>query len=575
MTEQDKPKHLTRRTVVKKLVAGGIIASSGAAMAQTKPSATTSTSLPTTKPADISVADVEAIDRVLGHAYTPDEREMMRGGLASKREVITRLRKRAIPPDVEPAIRFDPRLAETKVPQGAPVFAMNDASLPDYNGDPASLAFASAATLSRLIHAKKVTSTELTKMYLARLKQHDPALLCVVNLCESLAMEQAKRADDELAAGKDRGPLHGIPYGAKDLLATKGIPTTWGASPYEQQVFDEDATVVKQLEDAGAVLLAKLSLGELAMGDTWFKGQTKNPWRPRTGSSGSSAGPASATAAGLVGFSIGSETLGSIISPCLTCGTSGLRPTYGRVSRHGAMPLAPTMDKIGPIARGVEDLAMIFKAICGADGVGFAYDPKRDLKSLRVGVDALAFDFTAARFKDQQTRADYQKALDAIKGLVGELVPIQLPSTEPYAGLASLVIACESACSFTELLETGKIRELKQQDEGSWPNTFRVGSIIPASDYLRGMKVRTQLMRAMHDVMKDVDLYVTIPYVGPTIAFTNLTGHPSLVTRCAMRESRWRMIEFVGNLYREDAILGLAHAYESQNNCNTVWPQLT
>jgi Asp-tRNA(Asn)/Glu-tRNA(Gln) amidotransferase A subunit family amidase len=258
----------------------------------------------------------------------------------------------------------------------------------------------------------------------------------------------------------------------------------------------------------------------------------------------------------------------------MTCGTSGLRSTYGRVSRRGAMPLAPTMDKIGPITRAVEDLAMVFHAISGADGVPFAYDPKRDLKSLRVGVDSLAFDFTAARFKDEQTRADYQKAIETIEGLVGELVPIQLPPAERYSGLASLVIACESACSFTELLETGKIRELKQQDEGSWPNTFRVGSMIPASDYLRAMKVRMQLMREMHDALKDVDLYVTIPYVGPTIAFTNLTGHPSLITRCGMRDERPRMIEFVGNLYREDAILRLAHAYESQNNFNTVWPQL-
>jgi Asp-tRNA(Asn)/Glu-tRNA(Gln) amidotransferase A subunit family amidase len=561
--------------VVKNLVAGGLVASGGAALAQTKPSATTSTSLPTTKPVGVSAADLEAVDRVLGHAYTPEERELMRGGIASKRDVVIKLRKRMIPPDVEPAVRFDPRLPETKVPAGASSFAMSDAPLPDYNGDPSSLAFASAAELSRLIHAKKVTSLELTKMYLARLKQHDSTLLCVVNLCESLAIEQAKRADDELAAGKHRGPLHGIPYGVKDLLATKGVPTMWGVEPFTNQVFDEDATVVKQLEDAGAVLLAKLSLGELAMGDVWFKGQTKNPWRPKTGSSGSSAGPASATAAGLVAFSIGSETLGSIISPCVQCGTTGLRPTYGRVSRRGAMPLAPTMDKIGPITRGVEDLAMVFHAIHGSDGVPFAYDPKRDLKSLRVGLDAAAFDDRAPHFKDAVAREMYADALTVLKRFVGELVPIKLPPAERYSGLASLIIACESACSFTELLESGKVRDLKQQGEGSWPNTFRIGSTIPASDYLRAMQVRTQLMREMHEMMKDVDLYVTIPYIGPTMAFTNLTGHPSLITRCGMRDDRPRMIEFVGNLYREDAILRLAHAFESNNHFNTMWPQMT
>jgi Asp-tRNA(Asn)/Glu-tRNA(Gln) amidotransferase A subunit family amidase len=565
----------TRRTVVKHLVAGGIMTSGAAAIAQTKPAATTSTSLPTTAPGGLATADVEALDRVLGHEHTVEERQMMRGGLAAKREVIKSLRKRTIAPDIEPAITFNPRLPDTKVPQGPSSFAMSDAELPSYDGDPASLAFASAADLSHLIHAKKVTSLELTRMYLARLKEHNPALLCVVNLTEDRALEQAKRADAELAAGKDRGPLHGIPYGAKDLLATKGIPTTWGASPYEQQVFDEDATVVRQLEEAGAVLVAKLSLGELAMGDVWFGGQTRNPWQPKRGSGGSSAGPASATAAGLVGFSIGSETLGSIINPCMICGTTGLRPTYGRVSRHGAMPLARTMDKIGPLTRGVEDLAMVFSAMCGADGVPFAYDPKRDLKSLRVGVDSLAFNFEAPHFKDEASRVVYQDSLDLLKSFIGELVPVKLPPAENYTGLASLIIAAESASSFTELVESGRIRELKQQGEGSWPNTFRVGATIPASDYLRAMQVRTQLMRAMADAMKDLDCYVTIPYVGPTIAYTNLTGHPSLITRCGMRDGRHRMIEFVGNLYREDAILRLAHAFESENSFNSIWPSLT
>ncbi|MDQ3440918.1 MAG: amidase [Planctomycetota bacterium] len=564
----------TRRTVVKHLVAGGLLSTSAASVAQTKPAATTSTSLPSTAPAGLPASDVEALHRVLGHQHTPEEREMMRGGLASKRDVLKSLRKRTLPPDLEPALQFDPRLPDTKVPTGASSFAMSHAELPAYDGEPASLAFASAADLSRLIHAKKVTSVELTTMYLARLNEHNPALLCVVNLTESLAMKQATRADAELAAGKDRGPLHGIPYGAKDLLATKGIPTTWGASPYEKQVFDEDATVVRQLEEAGAVLVAKLSLGELAMGDVWFGGQTRNPWRPNRGSGGSSAGPASAIAAGLVGFSIGSETLGSIISPCQTCGTTGLRPTYGRVSRHGAMPLARTMDKIGAITRGVEDLAMVFSAICGADGVPFVYDPKQNLKSLRVGIDAIAFNFDAPHFKDEASRVVYQDSLDLLKSFVGELVPVKLPPTANYTGLASLIIAAESASSFTELVESGRVRELKQQSEGSWPNTFRVGSTIPASDYLRAMQVRTQLMREMADAMKEVDCYVTIPYVGPTVAYTNLTGHPSLITRCSMRDGRHRMIEFIGNLYREDAILRLAHAFESENTFNSIWPSL-
>jgi len=582
MIRRDKPKRPTRRAVVKHLVAGGIAASSGAAVAQTTPlstttTTTTTTSLPTTATGAVSSSDVEAIARVLGHEYTDAEREMMRSGLASKREVMTSLRKRTIPPDVEPAVRFDPRLPDTIVPDGRSSIAMSDAPPPSYGGDPASLAFASAADLSRLIHAKEVTSLALTRMYLARLKRHGPALLCVVNLAEDRALEQAKRADAELAAGKDRGPLHGIPYGAKDLLATKGIPTTWGASPYEKQTFDEDAQVVRKLEEAGAVLVAKLSLGELAMGDVWFAGQTRNPWQPKRGSGGSSAGPASATAAGLVGFSIGSETLGSIVNPCTTCGTTGLRPTYGRVSRRGAMPLAPTMDKIGPITRGVEDCAMVFSAICGADGVPFAYDPKRNLKSLRVGIDAMAFDVDAGHFKkDPAIREVYAGAIEQIKSLAGgQLVPVKLPPAERYAGLASFIIACESACSFSELVSSGRVRELKQQEPGSWPNAFRVGSTLPAADYLRAMQVRTQLMREMADAMRDVDLYVTIPYVGATMAFTNLTGHPSLVTRCGMHDDRPRLIEFVGNLYREDAILCLAQAFERQNTFHSIWPSVT
>jgi Asp-tRNA(Asn)/Glu-tRNA(Gln) amidotransferase A subunit family amidase len=365
------------------------------------------------------------------------------------------------------------------------------------------------------------------------------------------------------------------------MLATRGIPTTWGASPYKDQVFDDDATVVKRLDAAGAVLCAKLSLGELAMGDVWFGGLTRNPWQPDQGSSGSSAGPAAATAAGLVAFTIGSETLGSIISPCQTCGTTGLRPTYGRVSRHGAMPLARTMDKLGPITRGVEDTALVLAAIHGADGldptaaadVPFRWDPMLDVKTLRVAYEPRAFDFEQDFYKkNPNLRELYEPAFERLRDLVGELRPIQLPPAEPYTGLAGLVIACESAASFTELLTSGRVRELKQQGRGSWPNAFRVGSTIPASDYLRAQQVRTQLQRAMAEAMRDVDAYVTIPYVGPTVAFTNLTGHPSLVTRAGMLDERPRSIEFVGNLYREDAICALGHAFERATGA-PAWPE--
>jgi Asp-tRNA(Asn)/Glu-tRNA(Gln) amidotransferase A subunit family amidase len=416
-------------------------------------------------------------------------------------------------------------------------------------------------------------------MYLARLKQLGPRLLCVVNLTEELAMAQAKRADSEIADGKYRGPLHGIPYGVKDLLATKGIATTWGAKPYVDQVFDYDATVVKRLNDAGGVLVAKLSLGELAMGDVWFGGKTRNPWKPTDGSSGSSAGPCSAVAAGLMGFAIGSETLGSIISPCVVNGTTGLRPTYGRISRYGAMPLCRTMDKLGPIARGVEDCALILHAIFGPDGIDqtcadvpFCWNPTSDLKSLRVGFDPSAFE-NAGKGKDEAKNKVYADALEQVRGLVNDLKSIKLPPTKNYNGLAGLTIAAESSSSFTELNHTGRLSELVQQEEGSWPNEFRVGSTIPAADYLRAQQVRTMLQREVADALKDVDCFVTIPYAGPTLAYTNLTGHPSLITRCgASSDGLPLMIEFVGNLYREDSILRLGYAYEQATSWHTKWP---
>jgi Asp-tRNA(Asn)/Glu-tRNA(Gln) amidotransferase A subunit family amidase len=356
--------------------------------------------------------------------------------------------------------------------------------------------------------------------------------------------------------------------------------------PFENQVFDFDATVIKRLEDAGAVLCAKLSLGELAMGDVWFGGRTRSPWDQKQGSGGSSAGPAAAVAGGLVAFAIGSETMGSIVSPCMINGVVGLRPTYGRVSRYGAMPLARTMDKLGPMARGVEDCAMILSAIEGPDdldptaigGIGFRWDPKSDVTKLRVGYDVAVFD-EIAKSKNAAKRNVYEQALSTIRGLArAELVPVRLPDPKPYAGTAGMVIACESASSFTELVHSGRVRELVQQHGGAWPNTFRSGSMIPASDYLRAMQVRTELMRAFHDCMRDVDVYVTVPYAGSTVYMTNSTGHPTLVSRCGMTDTpqgaRPLMLEFLAQPFREDAALRLALAYEQATAWHRDWPKV-
>jgi Asp-tRNA(Asn)/Glu-tRNA(Gln) amidotransferase A subunit family amidase len=556
------------------MFAAAVASSMGQALAQTTSS--------TTQADEISADDIAVADRIAGRSYSAAERKLMAGSLSEKRKLLISLRSRSIDPNIEPAVRFDPRLPDTVLPPGPSRCNLGRRDVPEYDGNVESLAFATAVELSQLVRAKKVSSMELTKMYLARLKSIGPKLLCVVNLTEELALQQAGRADEEIAAGKHRGPLHGIPFGVKDLLATKGIPTTWGAKPYIDQVFDYDATVVKRLADAGAVLVAKLSLGELAMGDVWFGGKTRNPWKPAEGSSGSSAGPCSAVAAGLMAFAIGSETLGSIISPCVVNGTTGLRPTYGRISRYGAMPLCRTMDKLGPITRGVEDCAAILSAIFGPDGrdgtctdAPFNFDASADVKSLRVGFDPSAFE-NMSKNKDQARKKCYADALEKIRASVGDLKPLKLPPTDNYKGLAGLTIACESASAFSELNHSGRLSELAQQEEGSWPTTFRVGSTIPAADYLRGQQVRSMLQREFASMLDGIDCYVTIPYAGATLAYTNLTGHPSLITRCgAGSDGLPLMIEFIGNLYREDAILRLALAYEQATDWHKSWPDTT
>jgi Asp-tRNA(Asn)/Glu-tRNA(Gln) amidotransferase A subunit family amidase len=507
---------------------------------------------------------------------------MMADDVEATRKKLLAMHARVIDPRTEPAIRFDPRLAGVTYPSGDSSCTLSDGPPPPYNGDVRSLAFLSAVELSRLIQARKVSSVQLTELYLQRLDTIGRKLNAVVTLTRDLALAQARRADEELAAGKSRGPLHGLPYGAKDLLATNEIPTTWGVRPFENRVFDFDATVIKRLEAAGAVLCAKLSLGELAMGDVWFGGQTRTPWDPSKGSSGSSAGPAAAVAGGLVAFAIGSETMGSIVSPCMTNGVVGLRPTYGRVSRYGAMPLSRTMDKLGPMARGVEDCAMVLAAIEGPDdldpsaigGIGFRWDATSDVTKLRIGYDIAVFE-SIAKSKNPTKRALYEQALSTLRGIAHtDLIPVRLPDPKPFAGIAGMVIGCESASSFTEMVHNGKVRELVQQHGGAWPNSFRSGSMIPASDYLRAMQIRTELMRAFHESMREVDVYVTIPYAGSTVYMTNSTGHPTLISRCGMLDGRPLMMELLAQPFREDAALRIALAYERATEWHKTWPNV-
>lgn len=557
---------VARRTVLKTIVAAGV--SGPAALAAPAPA-----------PAqpEVAPADIAAADRLAGRTYSDAERQLMGRRAARMRNSLQAVRAHALDESAVPATVFDPRLPGTRVPRGKSACRLSAGRMPAYSGKPESLAFATVVELSRLLKARRITSTALTRMYLERLKRLGPRLNCVVTLTEERALEQAARADREIAAGQYRGHLHGIPWGAKDLLATRGIRTTWGAKPYEHQLFDYDATVVERLEEAGAVLLAKLSMGELALGDVWFGGTTRNPWRPEQGSSGSSAGSGSATAAGLVGFAIGTETLGSIVGPSVRNGVTGLRPTFGRVSRHGAMALSWTMDKIGPMCRGVEDCALVLSAIHGPDGrdgtvadVPFRWDPTTPLAALRVGIDTAAFEQIE---KDNARRGTYAQALADLRDLGVHLRPVTLPrSTEAFGALPGLMIDVEGAAAFAGLTASGQLDLLARQTETSWPNTFRVGSTVPACDYLQALRVRRQLQYQMAAALADVDVYVTIPFIGPSLSYTNLTGHPSLITRCGMRDGQPESIEFIGGLYQEAALIRIGLAYERATSWHTEWP---
>ncbi|RMH75023.1 MAG: amidase, partial [Calditrichaeota bacterium] len=433
------------------------------------------------------------------------------------------------------------------------------------------LAFYSVAELAALIKSRKISSLELTRFFLERLKKYGPRLECVITLTEELALEQARRADAEIAAGKYRGPLHGIPYGAKDLLAVRGYPTTWGAMPYKDQVIDEDATVIQRLEEAGAVLVAKLTLGALAWGDVWFGGKTRNPWNLEQGSSGSSAGSAAATAAGLVPFAIGTETWGSIVSPSTRCGVTGLRPTFGRVSRTGAMALSWSMDKIGPICRTVEDCAIVFNAIYGPDGIDqsvvdlpFNYSPDIDITRLRIGYLKSAFE------ADHETKPFDDAALEVLRSMGVELIPIELPELPTWN--LSFILTAEAAAAFDELTRSNRDDLMVRQIKNAWPNVFRHSRFIPAVEYINANRIRYLLIQEMDKVMRQVDVYVA-PSFGENLLLTNLTGHPCVVVPNGFKEDGTPVsISFIGKLYGEAEVLAVAKRYQEATGFHRKHP---
>lgn len=531
------------------------------------------------KPVAFSLQDIAASEKLFDLSFTAAERDSLFAELTDHLEAIQTLHTRSIGNSVPPSLVFNP-LPVGFTPQTQEHALRLSPAQPlevPQNPDAAAidkLAYASVRDLGELVRTRRVTSLQLTQMYLARLKKHGPQLESVISLTEELALEQARRADSEIAAGKYRGPLHGIPYAAKDLLAVPGYKTTWGAAPFKDQVLDETATVVRKLTEAGAVLVAKTTLGALAWGDVWFGGKTRNPWNLEQGSSGSSAGSASCTSAGLVAFSIGTETLGSIVSPATRCGVTGLRPTFGRVSRAGAMALSWSMDKIGPICRTVEDCALVLDAIRGSDGLdpsvidaNFAYDATVDWQNLRIGYLKSAFD------SDYQNAATDAATLDKLRELGAQLVEFELPQYP--LGAMVLTLSVEAAAAFDELTRSNTDDELVRQIRNAWPNVFRAARYIPAVEYLQANRLRTQLIQDMHEAMQQVDVYLSPAFGGGNLLLTNLTGHPCVVLPNGFKEDGSPVsITFMGGLFDEAAVLAVAKAYQDATDFHTRQPPL-
>jgi Asp-tRNA(Asn)/Glu-tRNA(Gln) amidotransferase A subunit family amidase len=558
---------------------------------------------PASAPQRVDRLRLDAAESLFGVDFNEAEEQMALNSVNRNLDSYDQLRKLNIPLDTEPAITFRPYLPGKKPTGKSTPGAKLKFARPvvPANLKPEEIAFLPVTALATLIESKRITSTELTKIYLDRLKKYGETLKCVVTLTEELALKQAADADAEIKAGRYRGPLHGIPWGAKDLLATKGIKTTWGATPYKDQVIDVDATVVERLREAGAVLVAKLSMGALAQGGVWFGGSTRNPWNTERSSSGSSAGPGAATAAGLVGFSIGTETLGSIISPSVTNGVTGLRPTYGRVSRYGAMALSWTMDKIGPMCRSVEDCVLVLNAIYGGDGKddtctdaplewnsistppsgGGAGKPAPPLASLKIGYIQKEFEGApnnpnptdAQRQTFSGRSAMYAEALDVFRKAGAKLEPMAMPDFPSQA--IGFVLSAEAAAAFDDLTRNKEqLASLTGQSPGDWPNTFRSSRFIPAVEYIRAMRARRLLLQKMDELMSQYDVFLSPAPGSSSLQVTNLTGHPAIVLKSGFIDNMPQSIMLTGRLYDEATLCRVALAYEQATEWHKRNPTL-
>lgn len=517
--------------------------------------------------------DMAAAARLFGLEFGKAELEQAGGRLEELRRAYGELRAAEVALELPPCARFDPLPPGEPPPAPGPGFDWQPAA-PEPPRDDTELAFADVSVLASWLRQGAVTSRRLVELCLQRLERFDPVLRCVITPLREEALATADERDRELGARRPRGPLHGIPFGAKDLFAWPGAPTTFGAGPYREHVWPVRATVLDRLHAAGAVLVAKLSLGALAMGDLWFGGRTRNPWNPEQGSSGSSAGSASAVAAGLVPFALGTETLGSIVSPCRRCGVGGLRPTFGAVSRHGAMPLSWTMDKVGPIARSATDLALVFDAIRGADGrdpaardAAFPFAPARGLEGLRIGV--------LAPGRRERRNADQERFVAWLREQGAAPATVRLPEA-PYRAMLVMLHA-EAATAFDDLLRQGRLGELPGQDDGDWPNQFRCARTIPAVEYLRASRLRSGLQRSMAAALDGVDVLVAPTHGGPTLTATNLTGHPTLVLPVGAEDGTGQptVLALVGRLHGEAALLRVAAAWQAGTDWHRRRPELT
>lgn len=539
----------------------------------------------------VSATMIDQAASIAGVNISDEYKEMMLDDLNGALEDYEAIRGLKLPNEVSPALVFDPLLPGMKVNLSTKPIRLSPARALQLPKDIEELAYWSVRDLSELIRTKKISSAALTGMYLHRLERLDPVLKCVITLLNDRATAQAKEVDRDIAAGRYRGPLHGIPWGAKDLLAVKGFKTTWGAGGFENQMIENDATVVERLDGAGAVLIAKLTLGALAQGDIWFGGTTKNPWNLDQGSSGSSAGSCSATAAGCVAFALGTETLGSISSPSTRCGTTGLRPTFGRVPRSGGMALTWSMDKIGPICRSAEDCALVLSAIHGPDGkdasvknIPFNWDATLDIHTLRIGYLKEALEREPEDKPDDNDEAKQAKArrreqrkidlaaVDVLQSKLGlKLIETKLPEF-PFEHMLPILTA-EASAAFDDLTRSGRDKLLTAQKKNDWPNTFRAGHFIPATEYVNANRARTLGMQKWAEMFEKIDVLVAPTNGTSQLVATNLTGHPAVILPDGFRADGTPVsLTFVGNLYREDHLLAVAKAYQDATEWNKKHP---